>query len=198
MRCHTFVYTPRVNRAVSIISAPKKLASLSITQLISLKADLFNYSDMSMDELFDAFNSPKRLRIKEYNDMGYKEQKIFTALEDLNAHARQRMKKIARDFKSGKKTEDYTDIHNLSFAFRNNGYNYKSYPEVTLMNSEVSWYKHVKASNRFKRRLSKMMLKNAVAKIKSRLQKVGDWVGNILFDEEKNYRAVKSRQGHGM
>ena len=43
-----------------------------------------------------------------------------------------------------------------------------------------------------------MMLKNAVAKIKSRLQKVGDWVGNILFDEERNYRAVKSRQGHGM
>lgn len=103
MRCHTFVYTPRVNRAVSIISAPKKLASLSITQLINLKADLFNYSDMNMDELFDAFNSPKRLRIKEYNDMGYKEQKIFAALEDLNAHARQRMKKLPRILKAARK-----------------------------------------------------------------------------------------------
>lgn len=66
------------------------------------------------------------------------------------------------------------------------------------MNSEVSWYKHVKASSRFKRRLSKMMIKSAIAKIKSRLQKAGDWVGNILFDEGRSYRPAKSRQGHGM
>lgn len=198
MRCHTFVYTPRVNRAVSIISVPEKLASLSITQLINLKADLFNYSDKTMEELFEAFNSSRRLRIKEYSDMGYKEQKIFRALEDLNAHARQRMKKIAKDFKNGKKTVEYEDVHNLSFAFRNNGYNYKSYPEVTMMNSEVSWYKHVKANDSLNRQLSLRAFKNTIAKIKNGLSKAGNWVGTILFDNEKTYQTVKSRQGHGM
>lgn len=144
MQYHTFVLTPRINRALSIINAPEKLNSLSVAQLISLKADLFNYTHLTMDEFFDALNSSKRRRIKEYNDMDYKEQKIFKALEKLNQTARKRMQKITNDFKNGNKTEKYEDIHNLSFAFRNNGYNYANYPEITPMNSEVSWYKHQK------------------------------------------------------
>lgn len=189
MQYHIFVFTPRVNRALAIINDPERLNALSINQLINLKADLYNYTDISMDELLEALNSCKRKRLKEYSDMDYKEQKIFNGLKILNKTARNRMKIITNDFKNGRKTEKYEDIHNLSFVFRNNGYNFTNYPEITPMNSEVSWYKHMKAHPREKSFFDRFPVRTitAVQRVAKAAVLVGwGFIGNYFVNGDKS------------
>lgn len=204
MQYYTFRLTPRVKRAISVIEDSKTLNKLSIKQLIQLKADLYGFSDINTEELIERLNTFKRPQLREFNDMSRQEQKIATALMRLNNHARRRMIRIADDYKNKRPTEKKQDIHDLSFVFRNNGRNFHSYPEVTNMNSEVSWYHHQKKfpqQKSFWDKFSNKTIRNTIRIGKAAVLGSYVWLGSWLMSDNKdqipdefNFQTSKTEQ----
>lgn len=142
MKYHTFRLTPQAERAVSCVEDKDELKKQSIQELIRLKADLYGYGDISNSELIEQFNSLNRYPLRKFEEMKPHEKKIAKALEMLDIQARKKMMQIASNYKNRCPSEKKSDIHDLAFIFCNNGRNFERYPEVTIMNSEVSWYYH--------------------------------------------------------
>ncbi len=188
MQYHTFRLTPKAKRAISCIEDSKVLNKLSLKQLILLKADLYGYKNLTTEELIEKFNSFKRPQLREFNDMDSQEQKVANALVRLTNHARRRMIRIADDYKNMRPSESRQDIHDLSFVFRNNGRNFHSYPEITAMNSEVSWYHHRKLFPRqksFRDKFSDRTIKNTIRVGKAAVIGAYVWLGSWLASDEK-------------
>lgn len=188
MQYHTFRLTPKAKRAISCIEDSKVLNKLSLKQLMLLKADLYGYKNLTTEELIEKLNSFKRPQLREFNDMDPQEQKVANALVRLTNHARRRMIRIAEDYKNMRPSESRQDIHDLSFVFRNNGRNFRSYPEITAMNSEVSWYHHRQLFPRRKSfwdKFSERTIKNTVRLGKAAVVGAYVWLGSWLASDEK-------------
>ncbi len=143
-----FCLTPQVKEAVFCIEDTKRLSSLSVQDLVQLKAELYGLYNYSNEELSEYFNTSKGKRICQTQKSNDEEMIVQKALIRLNAHARKRMLKIAKDYKAKNPSSTRKDIQDLSFIFRNNGKDFNVYPEVRIMNSEVSWYYHQKIIQR--------------------------------------------------
>lgn len=204
MQYYTFRLTPKAKRAISIIEDSKTLNKLTLKQLMQLKADLYGYGNISTEELIEKLNSFKRPRLREFNDMNPQEQKVANALTKLTSHARRRMIRIANDYKNKRPTETKKDIHDLSFVFRNNGRNFHNYPEITNMNSEVSWYHHQKKFPRQKSfwdKFSNKTIRNTIRVGKAAVLGSYVWLGSWLMSDNKeqipdefNFQTARTEQ----
>ncbi len=144
-----FCLTPQVEEVVFCIENKERLSSMSVQDMVQLKAELYGLYNYSNQELSDYFNSPNK-KISEKSITTDEEKRVYKALVRLNAHARRRMLQIAKDYKAKNPSSNRKDIQDLSFIFRNNGKNLTPYPEVNLMNAEVAWYYHQKLIERKK------------------------------------------------
>ena len=142
MKYRHFCLTPQVEQAVLCAESSKKLSSLSIQDLVQLKAELYGLYNLSNEELIAFLNAPNRQKLRDVSEMSADEKRVFKALARLDVHARRRMLKIAHDFRQKKPSASKQDIHDLSFVFRDNGKNFKPYPEIRQMNAEAAWYYH--------------------------------------------------------
>ena len=141
---HKFCLNPQVEQAVLCVEDCKKLRALSVQDLVQLKAELYGMYIMSNEEFIEQLNNPKRKSIPDVSMVENDEKRVVKALLRLDIHARKLMLKIAHDFRNKNSSVSKQDIHDLAFVFRNNGKTFKPYPEVKLMNNEVSWYYHQK------------------------------------------------------
>lgn len=141
---HKFCLNTQVEQAVLCAEDSKRLSSLSIQDLVQLKAELYGLYNLSHEEFVDFLNAPNRKKLHDISEMSNDEKRVAKALVRLNAHARRRMLKIANDYRKKQPTASKRDIHDLSFVFRNNGRDFQPYPEVKQMNAEVAWYHHQK------------------------------------------------------
>ncbi len=141
---HKFCLNALTEQAVLCAEDSKRLSSLSIQDLVQLKAELFGKYNFSTQEFIDFLNAPNRKQIRDISEMDKDEKRVAQALVRLNAHARRRMLKIAHDYRNKQPSVSKQDIHDLSFVFRNNGRDFKPYPEIKQMNDEVAWYHHQK------------------------------------------------------
>ncbi len=141
---HKFCLNALTEQAVLCAEDSKRLSSLSIQDLVQLKAELFGKYNFSTQEFIDFLNAPNRKQIRDISEMDKDEKRVVQALVRLNAHARRRMLKIAHDYRNKQPSVSKQDIHDLSFVFRNNGRDFKPYPEIKQMNDEVAWYHHQK------------------------------------------------------
>ena len=141
---HKFCLNALTKQAVLCAENSKTLSSLSISDLVMLKAELYGMYNLSTEELIDFLNAPNRKQMPDVSDIDDDEKRVVRALIRLNAHARRRMLKIARDFREKKPSASRQDVHDLAFVFRNNGRDFTPYPEVKQMNAEVAWYHHQK------------------------------------------------------
>lgn len=141
---HKFCLNALTEQAVLCAENSKKLSSLSVQDLVVLKAELYGMYNASTQELIDFLNAPNRKKMHDVSEMDADEKRIVKALARLDVHARRRMLKIAHDFREKKPSANRQDIHDLAFVFRNNGRDFRPYPEVKQMNAEVAWYHHQK------------------------------------------------------
>ena len=141
---HKFCLNTQVEQAVLCAENSKKLSSLSIQDLVLLKAELFGMYNLSNDEFIDFLNAPNRKKIRDISEMSEDEKRVAKALVRLNIHARRRMLKIASDFRQKKPSASAQEIHDLAFVFRNNGKDFVPFPEIKQMNAYVAWYHHQK------------------------------------------------------
>lgn len=141
---HKFCLNTQVEQAVLCAEDSKKLSSLSIQDLVQLKAELYGMYNLSNEEFIEFLNAPNRKKLRDISEMSEDEKRVARALVRLNAHARRRMLHIAHDYRQKKPSVGKQDIHDLSFIFRNNGRDFQPYPEVKQMNAEVAWYHHQK------------------------------------------------------
>lgn len=141
---HKFCLNALTEQAVLCAEDSKKLSSLSVQDLVVLKAELYGMYNLSTEELIDFLNAPNRKKLRDISEMKDDEKRVTQALVRLNAHARRRMLKIAYDFRHKNPSASKQDIHDLAFVFRNNGRDFRPYPEIKQMNAEVAWYYHQK------------------------------------------------------
>lgn len=141
---HKFCLNTQVEQAVLCAEDSKRLSSLSIQDLVQLKAELYGLYNLSNEEFIEFLNAPNRKKLRDVSEMSEDEKRISKALVRLNAHARRRMLNIAHDYRQKRPSATKQDIHDLAFIFRNNGKDFKPYPEVKQMNAEVAWYHHQK------------------------------------------------------
>ena len=139
---HRFCLNTQVEQAILCAEDSKRLSSLSIQDLVQLKAELYGIYNLSNEEFIEFLNAPNRKKLRDISEMSEDEKRVAKALVRLNAHARRRMLHIAHDYRLKKPSASQQDIHDLSFVFRNNGRDYQPYPEVKQMNAEVAWYHH--------------------------------------------------------
>ena len=141
---HKFCLNALTEQAVLCAENSKKLSSLSIQDLVQLKAELYGMYNLSNEEFIEFLNAPNRKKLRDISEMSEDEKRVARALVRLNAHARRRMLNIAHDYRQKKPSASKQDIQALSFIFRNNGRDFQPYPEVKQMNAEVAWYHHQK------------------------------------------------------
>ena len=96
---HKFCLNALTKQAVLCAENSKTLSSLSISDLVMLKAELYGMYNLSTEELIDFLNAPNRKKMHDVSDMDDDEKRVVRALILLNAQARRRMLKIARDFR---------------------------------------------------------------------------------------------------
>ena len=141
---HRFCLNPQVEQAVLCAEDKKKLSSLSVQDLVQLKAELYGVYNLSNEEFIAQLNAPEQRAIPVSSELNPDEKRIVRALLCLDIHARKLMLKIAHDFHNRKPSVSKKDVHDLAFVFRHNGKDFKPYPEIKIMNAEVAWYHHQK------------------------------------------------------
>lgn len=161
---HHFCPDANLEQAVLCVEDTQKLNTLSVQELVQLKAELYGKHNLSNDELAAFFNVPHKNAFSSLTKN--EKQRVDKALLRLDVHARRRMLKIAADFKHKTPSASKQDVYALSFVFRHGSNDMKTFPEVRTMNAEASWFYHQKLIG-LKKSVWKKFLSKKIFQIKS-------------------------------